>query len=380
MTVRCLTVHAGYACRHSGACCTAGWPIPVEADRLTTLAAAIDDGRLATPSLSRPLWIQPADAPAATPALLQSNDHGCVFYEAVPASVSEPARTERGIRAPASEREGGSGGAKPLERGRCRVHRTLGHGALPLACRQFPRISVLDPRGASVTLSHYCPTAAGLLDVGEVAITDEPQAFPPDAELVGLDVRTNLPPLLRPGMLMDWESWWDWEQRAVGTIARPDRSPEQALAILSASVESVRTWRPEDGALLAAIHDGFERADGRVEAGPAFTLRHARGALSLSKGRPALSDVLSAIPADLCPSRLERLDAPSATAVRAFLAAHAFANWTAHLGQGLRSWLRSLQAALSLVNELGVRQTDLILRHLADPNELVNGWSRAEWE
>ena len=72
---------------------------------------------------------------------------------------------------------------------------------------------------------------------------------------------------------------------------------------------------------------------GREKAGPTFTPRHARG---------ALSDVLSAIPADLRPSRLERLDAPSATAVRAFLAAHAFANWTAHLGQGLRSWLRSL--------------------------------------
>ena len=349
MTVRCLTVHARYACRHSGACCTAGWPIPVEADRLTTLAAAIDDGRLAAPSLSRPLWIQPADAPSATPALLQSDDHGCVFYEALPASVGEPARAGNG---------------------RCRIHRTLGHGALPLACRQFPRISVIDPRGTSVTLSHYCPTAAGLLDVAEVAITNESPAFPADAELVGLDVRTNLPPLLRPDMLMDWESWWEWEQRAVGTIARPDRSPEQALAILSASVESVRTWTPDDGALLAAIHDGFARATRREEARPTFT----------TQARGALSDVLSAIPADLRPSRFERLDAPSATAVRAFLAAHAFANWTAHLGQGLRSWLRSLQAALSLVNELGVRQADLLLRHLADPNELATVWSRAEWE
>ena len=219
MTVRCLTVHAGYACRHSGACCTAGWPIPVEADRLTTLAAAIDDGRLAAPSLSRPLWIQPADAPAATPALLQSDDHGCVFYEALPASVSEPARAGNG---------------------RCRIHRTLGHGALPLACRQFPRISVIDPRGASVTLSHYCPTAAGLLDVAEVAITDEPPAFPADAELVGLDVRTNLPPLLQARHADGLGIVVGLGTARVGTIARPDRSPEQALAILSASVESVR--------------------------------------------------------------------------------------------------------------------------------------------
>ena len=197
-----------------------------------------------------------------------------------------------------------------------------------------------------------------------LSITSEPPAFPPDAELVGLDVRTNLPPLLRPDMLMDWEAWWEWERRAVDTIGRPERSPEQALALLSAAVEAVRRWTPDDGALLSAIHDGFvSAATGRGQR-PIF--------------RSALSDALSAIPADLRPARVERLDSPSATAARAFLAAHAFANWTAHLGQGLRSWLRSLEAAWALVNELGVRQTDLILRHLADPNELANVWSRAE--
>ena len=26
-----LNLHAGFECRHSGACCTAGWPVPVEA-------------------------------------------------------------------------------------------------------------------------------------------------------------------------------------------------------------------------------------------------------------------------------------------------------------------------------------------------------------
>ncbi len=50
--------------------------------------------------------------------------------------------------------------------GRCAIHSALGHDALPVACRQFPRVSVTDPRGVSVTLSHYCPTAAALLDGG----------------------------------------------------------------------------------------------------------------------------------------------------------------------------------------------------------------------
>ena len=28
--IRALSLHAKYGCRHSGACCTAGWRIPVE--------------------------------------------------------------------------------------------------------------------------------------------------------------------------------------------------------------------------------------------------------------------------------------------------------------------------------------------------------------
>ena len=336
MTVRCLTVHARYACEHSGACCTSGWQIPIEADRLTAIAAAVDYGRLVAPSLSRPLWIQPANAPAATPAELRFDDRGCVFYEM---------------------RNGG----------RCRIHRVLGHEALPLACRQFPRVSVVDPRGASVTLSHFCPTAAGLLDGrASIGITSEPPAFPAGTEIVGLDVRTSLPPLLAPNMLMDWEAWWEWERRAVDTIAQPDRTPGEALAILSGVVEAVRAWTPTDGSLMARIDHAFGRtleAAPRVE-GPTL--------------ESALSDTLAAIPGDLRPEQVDHAGPPSVTAARAFLAAHAFANLTAHLGLGLRSWLRSLEATLALVNSLGVRQTDLLLRHLADPNALARTWSRVE--
>jgi hypothetical protein len=333
MTIRCLSLHARYACRHTGACCTSGWPIPVEADRLTPLTAAVEDGRLVARSLARPLWIEPADAPVATPAQLQSDAHGCVFHE---------------------RRDGG----------RCRIHQALGHSALPLACRQFPRVSVIDPRGASVTLSHFCPTAASLLEErGEIWVTSDAPAFPSDVEIVGLDVRASLPPLIRPDMLMDWDSWWAWERHAVDTIARPDRPPEHALATLSAAVASVRMWTPDDGPLLTAIEDAFRRAGTRgVER------------------RGVLSDVLGAIPPELRPQQITRSDSPSTAAIRGFLAAHAFANWTPHLGQGLRSWLRSVEAAWSLVHEFGVRQSDLLLRHLADPNELARVWSRGETE
>jgi Fe-S-cluster containining protein len=74
-----------------------------------------------------------------------------------------------------------AGDAPTPEPGRCRIHAALGHEALPLACRQFPRVTVEDPRGVSVTLSHYCPTAAGLLELDEPEpfhVMDNPLGFP----------------------------------------------------------------------------------------------------------------------------------------------------------------------------------------------------------
>jgi len=65
-------------------------------------------------------------------------------------------------------------------------------------------------------------------------------------------------------------------------------------------------------------------------------------------------------------------------ALRRFLAAHAFANWTAHLGPGLRTWWRSLDAAHTLARRYGVRHADLLLRHVGDPNELAAYWSAIE--
>ena len=86
-----------------------------------------------------------ADEPAETPTLLATAHGRCVFHD--------PA-------------------------GRCAIHSALGHDALPLACRQFPRVSVTDPRGVSVTLSHYCPTAAALLDGGNALRASSPTYSP----------------------------------------------------------------------------------------------------------------------------------------------------------------------------------------------------------
>jgi hypothetical protein len=330
---RCLSLHRDYACRHSGACCTAGWPIPVEAGTLGVLEHAVADGRLAAPRGADALWLRPANAPADTPALVQADDQGCVFFDAA-----------RGRR--------------------CRIHAVLGPTALPVACREFPRISILEPRGASVTLSHYCPTAAALLEHDvEVVIATDPSMCR-NREPGGLDVRDHLPPLLRPGMLMDWDAWWACERRAVDLLTRR-AAPAANLATLAAAVENIRAWHPDEGPLALRV----ERAFLAARPGPA---RHA-------DGDRRLSDVLSAVPSDLRPRGVERPGRPGDAVIGRFLAAHAFANWTAHLGGGLRSWLRSIEAAYALIDGgLGVRQTDLLLRHLADAGALSETFSRAE--
>ena len=43
MATRALHVHASFACAHSGVCCTAGWPIPVEPDRQAALKQMAGD-------------------------------------------------------------------------------------------------------------------------------------------------------------------------------------------------------------------------------------------------------------------------------------------------------------------------------------------------
>ena len=306
MRIRALSFHARYQCRHSGACCTSSWPIPVEADRLERLRAAVANGALRAAADAHAFETDD-DAPPDTPAVLSVTNGQCVFFDAAGH--------------------------------RCHVHNALGHDALPLACRQFPRVVVTDPRGVSVVLSHYCPTAAGLLGTdARVEIVDSPEAFPSDGEYVGLDARHSLPPLLRPDMLMDWESWWEFERLAVDFIGNARAPMRTVLGELRPIVETVRAWSPGPEPLIARVRSAF-----------------ARGSL-----------------AEIEPSRDE-------TVLRQFLAAHAFANWTAYLGQGLRSWLRSIDAAHELVtSDLDVRGADLYLRHLADPRTLAEDWSAAE--
>ena len=251
--------------------------------------------------------------------------------------------------------------------GTCAIHRVLGHDALPLACRQFPRVSLRDPRGVSITLSHYCPTAASLLAApGAIEIVADSAAFPAAGEYVGLDATSSPPPLLRPGVLMDWESWWDAERRAVALFARDDRAPGHALGRLGTAVEHARRWRPSDGTLRSHVARAFDHAAAVEPSGVLATRAwiDARRALAIDA---VPSGVAGANP----PPRARTDAATSPPALARFLASHAFANWTPHLGGDLRAWVRSIEVAYALATVSGVRDADLILRHLVDPREFA---------
>src|SRR5512132_4369770 len=93
-TIRCLSVHATYGCRHTGACCTSNWPIPVERDRFARIEAAVASGVLAASAEVR-RWRATPDGEL----LLPLAPDRCTFYD--------------------------------VSGRRCTVHRALGHDALP---------------------------------------------------------------------------------------------------------------------------------------------------------------------------------------------------------------------------------------------------------
>jgi len=324
-TVRCLSFHAEYVCRDAGVCCTSGWPIPIEPDRLAGLRTAMAAGRML------PRGVAP-DA-----VLLPVVNNECAFYDGPSAH-------------------------------HCAIHRALGHEALPLACRQFPRVSLSDPRGVSVTLSHYCPTAAALLETAvDVSISASPRSFPIDAEYVGLDAAASLPPLLHPGMLMDWPAWWAFEAQAVDLLAHGGDSAADAMARLETVVEALRRWSPQDGSLGGRVTEAFAEARAR------------EGVRSSFDADARWTDLVESIPAAWRPRSFERRGCPSDAVRRRLLAAHAFANWTAQLGRGLRTWLRSLHCVQAcLTAGLDAGETDLLLRHLVDPQGLAGRLGKGE--
>jgi Fe-S-cluster containining protein len=368
-SVRALSIHADYRCRNSGVCCSSHWDVPVEVPIFRSLEEARKTGRLRTAPQSsslEPFIVEP-DLPDDAGAMLERNDDGeCVFFD-------------RGSHL-------------------CVVHRDLGHDALPATCRHFPRLAVRDGRGTSLSLSHYCPTAASLLfrDDAGLTIVDSPSAFPP-GDYEGLSVAVDeLPPLLKPAVAMDLDAYARWEAHMVRRCA-DDAVPESVLATLERDARLVRSWRP-DGATMTDLIETLPEAP--VEAAPP---------LGLGASLAVHAQTMLAVPDDLRPApdehdldaAFERFVAPAwpvwSLPLRRYLAAKAFASWTAYQGRGLLTIVRGLEVALALVRVeaarecrdarrpldgelllMAIRRSDFILNHLAVGEDLASEWSKAE--
>lgn len=221
--------------------------------------------------------------------------------------------------------------------GLCSIHKEEGIRALPVSCRNFPRVTLRDPRGAFITLSAFCPTVARLLlAAGDIRIVPAPASLTLDGALEGLDATGVLPPLLREGMLMDLDGYSVWEEEAVGLMNERRYTAAAALAVVSEATGEVIRWCPGRTPLSAAVRRAFADARAKVS----------------SAGPPV--------------NALEH-------ATKAFLASHLFGSWAAYQRGGLGAILEETRTAAGLVQGAhdpgsfvqAVREADLRLRHTA---------------
>ena len=287
MSTFCLTVHAGYACRHTGACCSAPWRIPLERETVPLLRR---HGELA----------EILDRTHGESDLARHQDGTCVFFES-------------------------HGGRL------CAIHRVAGEERLPSACRHFPRVVLTDPRGSFITLSSFCPTAAALLvEPVPLRIVEAPRSLVPAGTLEGLDATAVLPPLLRAGLLMDYDGYSAWEHAGVAMLDRDDLEVDEAIDAIAIATSRVQEWTPGAQPLASHVTRAFR---------------------------------------DLAPTvRAARTPRPE----RMFAAAHLFASWAAYQDGGIAGVVHAVRDAVARLQR-GIRTgksfvdaaraTDLALRH-----------------
>jgi hypothetical protein len=230
-----------------------------------------------------------------------------------------------------------------------------------------------------------------------VAIVEQPPAFP-DAGYEGLIVEPDAwPPLLHPRMLMDLEGYSAWERHMVARCSDLSLSPESVLATLERDARVLRTYVPGRTGVADAVRS--------LPIGPVSAPIETTLAPSLALH----AEVMAAVPEDLRPASDEtdladvyaHAVAPNWARWRAplnrYLAAKAFASWTAYQGRGVLAIVRGLEAALALVRVEAARQcrdagrpleamllkeairgADFALNHLAIAEDLAAAWSRVE--
>jgi Fe-S-cluster containining protein len=342
VAVYTLSIHAGYRCRHSGECCTAGWRIPVdrETERRLVQSRLIANAPDAHTTLERD---------GSNTVLALTPERACVFFE--------PRRGER--------------------LSSCAIHRVLGHDALPSACRHFPRVAITDDHGTFVTLSHFCPSAATLLfdDRVPLSIVQPPASFNVVTDYEGLDARGALPPLLRASVLMDLHGHHAWETRVVRVMADEGYDAEAALTQLEHDADRVRAWRPGREALC-------ERIRGLGTDQTAMPARKVEDVALYELVRSCVPPGLSSEPV---PDDFDATDAAHvqpawrdfAVPVKRYMAARAFASWIPWHARDLRVAVRWLVAARSVLKVEAARECGRNGRRL-DRAQLVAAVRRAD--
>jgi len=348
--VRALSFHSAYRCQNTGVCCSSGWDIAVEGGveaRLTKLLGRTPQRLPNGPGGFRPMPDPPANCKSAL-RLVESTG-ACWFRD-------ESGRT-------------------------CALHRDFGEDVLPSACRQFPRICVIEPDVVSVSLSHYCPTAAGLLfgDADAFGLVTEPKAFPSTWPFEGLDARHAYPPFLRPGVLLGFDGLRILEEQAVGVLSRESLWP--AMEIIDAAVEGARSWTAEAGSVCERVVRSFVSRDGHVDHGPLATDPRPILLGSLTEGTVPSAGLPPFQPGPPALSALADL------ALRKYLASRLIAAWITFQADDLRSVVKYLRLCLNTALLFAsartagesegtrwreaIRTTDLWILHYSDPDLLA---------
>jgi hypothetical protein len=282
----------------------------------------------------------------------------------------------------------------------CNVQRQHGEDMLPGSCYQFPRRALIDDRGTFITLSNFCPTAATLLYESEAALTivPSPAAFPEQRIYEGLDARGQWPPLVRPGVMFDFESYARWEAFIVSALAR-DAPVANALALIAAAAEMLRTWTPENGAFNRWVSRALQISTAdptALDLYRAFRATDAYDALRRfvlvppKPGEGGLELAASPAPTRMWSSSFVREWNSEARAVRRYLASKAFASWSGYESRGIRTLVaellvselvlrveyeRACEAARPPIDRAlmieAIRQSDWLLVHLIDRPQMI---------
>ncbi len=366
-SISTLSLYQDYRCRHSGVCCSAGWHIPIDHDGMGRVAAALETGSLRVPGALSPgggPFLDAGELPDGAAAILARTASGeCVFFD------------RRASRL-------------------CAIQRTMGHAALPAACRHFPRVILIEDTVVRVAFSHVCPTAADLLfreDVRRLEPVPAGDLIANPDDIEGFDAAHTVPPFVRPQVVGDADSLAAWDAFVLAACDRPDERPPQVVARLALGAERLRAWSPERGSMSRYARDVLGAV---LAAEPADAHGEPAGIAAL------YGAVRGSIPAGLAPTGVSEREARAAAnwsarpglwrVANRYLAARAWGSWSAYLGWGVRTQVAWVAAALAVLSiRLGddgdrdglraaLGQADVMLVHQADTASVCAAVARVE--